>query len=108
MVKLTNDQATKNKYNRVCAKPFTQIQGWAKCAHRGLLRREACTLTITVCIPAHDAWEGDHGVLAEIIGARAYLAKTTKQYISPVCPTVYDPSIRANTSEFAKPKKTAE
>jgi hypothetical protein len=44
----------------------------------------------------------------EIIDTPAYLVKTTKQYIGPVHLTAHDPSIRANTSKFAKSKKTAE
>ena len=108
MVKSTNGQATKNEYNRVRAKPFTRIQGRPKRADWDLLRREACTLAITVRVPAYDAWAGDHGILAEIIGGPAYLAKTTKQYIALVRPTAHNPSIRANTSEFAKSKKTEE
>ena len=108
MVKSTNAQATKNEYNRVRAKPFTRIQGRPKQADWDLLKREACTLAITVRVPAYDAWAGDHGILAEIIGGPAYLSKTTKQYIAPVRPTAYDPFIRANNIEFSKAKKTAE
>ena len=50
---------------------------------------------------------GDHGILAEIIGGPAYLAKTTKQYIAPVRLTALLIH-QGQHQQFFKSKKTAE
>ena len=39
------------------------------------------------------AWSGAHGLLAEVMGARKYLAETGKHYVPPAHPPVYDPTI---------------
>ena len=38
-------------------------------------------------------WSGQHGLLAEIMGAHKYLAETGKHYVPPVRPPIYDPRI---------------
>ena len=46
-------------------------------------------MAFTVSYP----WSGQHGLLAEVIGAHKYLAKTGKNYAPPARPPVYDPRI---------------
>ena len=38
-------------------------------------------------------WAGEHGLLAEIMGAAKYLAKTGEVYVAPVRPPIADPRI---------------
>lgn len=77
--------------NAVLARPFTRIAGKPTYEQKEAFLEEAedLAMTFTVSYP----WTGEHGLLTKVMGAQKYLAKTTKVYVPPVCPPVYDPRI---------------
>ena len=68
----------------VIATPFTRVAGQPTFEQKEKFLVEAETLAInfTVSYP----WAGKHGLLAEVLGAAKYHAKTGEVYVAPVRP----------------------
>ena len=76
---------------RVLATPFTRVPGQPTFEQKEIFLAEATDLALefTVSYP----WAGEHGLLAKVLGAVKYLAKTGETYAEPRRPPVADPRI---------------
>ena len=75
----------------VLATPFTRVTGQPTFEQKENFQAEAedLALKFTVSYP----WAGKHRLLANVLGAAKYLAKTGKVYVAPVRQPVADPRI---------------
>ena len=76
------------------ARPFTRVTGKPTYEQKEKFIEEAEELAMAFTVSY--TWSGAHGLLAEVMGARKYLAETGKHYVPPVRPPVYDPTITTN------------
>ena len=98
--------AQKAVYDAIRAKPFTRVHGRPTRKSYDRLLEEACELASAFDVPYE--WAGDHGLLAEVLGAEAYLRVTGKDYVEPVPVEPFNPQINQGTTEYQKAKKAAE
>ena len=75
----------------VLARPFTRVAGKPTFEQKEKFIEEAEDLAMNFAVSY--PWSGQHGLLAEVMGARKYLAETGKHYVPPARPPVYDPQI---------------
>ena len=75
----------------VLARPFTRVTGKPTFEQKEKFIEEAEGLAMNFAVSY--PWSGQHGLLAEIMGAHKYLAETGKHYVPPARPPVYDPAI---------------
>ena len=75
----------------VLARPFTRVPGKPTYEQKEKFIEEAEELAMNFAVSY--PWAGQHGLLAKVMGAHKYLAKTGKHYVPPACPPVYDPRI---------------
>ena len=73
------------------ARPFTRVTGKPTYEQKEKFIDEAEELAMGFTVSY--TWSGAHGLFAEVMGARKYLAETGKHYVPPARPPVYDPTI---------------
>ena len=83
--------AQKAVYDVICAKPFTRVHGRPTRKSYDCLLPEACELASGFDVPYE--WVGDHGLLAKVLGAEAYMRITGKNYVEPVPVEPFNPLI---------------
>ena len=88
------------------AQPFTRIHGQPTRKSRDRLLDEASTVASNYDVPY--AWSGDHGLLAEVIGAVNYLRITNLVYVEPAQVEAFNPAITQATTDYQTKKKAAE
>ena len=76
---------------KVVATGFTRVVGQPTFEQKENFLAEAEALAINFVVSY--IWAGEHGLLAEIMGAAKYLAKTGEVYVAPVRPPIADPRI---------------
>ena len=79
----------------VVARPFTRVTGKPTYEQKEKFIEEAEELAMAFTVSY--TWSGAHGLLAEIMGDRKYLAETDKHYVPPVRPPGYVPTITTTT-----------
>jgi len=102
----TTMSAQKAVYDAIHAKPFTRIHGRPTRKSYDRLLEEACELASGFDVPYE--WAGDHGLLAKVLGAEAYMRITGKNYVEPVPVEPFNPLINQSTTDYQKAKKAAE